>query len=294
MAKNKPTNKIVNFKRNNLKTPRNKIVPTDDSITTEKSLQRKIDNIEKKIIQKEVKKADIVDKMRDSIQEGRDAVRKDRKKFRKNLLKNRLNLKSKFKKSPPTIRWTPSDDPFDKKIGWGKTTYGRGKEASIFNRLDRAQRESLRIIKDAKNKIKSGPRVKVKWRPMKNTHSMLIDAFHTGQPDKPLSSDNQRIWDAYSKWNANEWRKWKRKYRETNRNRLERIEEGRIKQAHLKTIKGTLGTSAAYIVADLIHQKYLDPLAKKIGTKAGRYIYRKTDEIEEKVRNYLKSRSNEK
>ena len=55
MAKNKPTNKIVNFKRNNLKTPRNKIVPTDDSITTEKSLQRKIDNIEKKIIQNEVK-----------------------------------------------------------------------------------------------------------------------------------------------------------------------------------------------------------------------------------------------
>jgi hypothetical protein len=154
MGKNKPANKIVNFNRSNLKTPSNKIVPTGDSLTTEKSLDRKIENtqkkidkIQKKIIQNEVKAANLIDEMRDNIQEGRDAVRDERKKFPKNLLKNRLDLKSKFKKSPPTIRWTPSDDPLDRKIGWGKTTYGRGILSPIDKLLAAEERAKARIQK---------------------------------------------------------------------------------------------------------------------------------------------------
>ena len=151
-------------------------------------------------------------------------------------------------------------------------------------------RNSLRMFKSAKNTIKDGP--KAKWRPMKSIRSMQIDAFNTGQPTSPLGSDNQRIWDAYSKHNENEWRKWERRYRETNRNRLERIEKGRAKQARMKQIKGGLGSTAAYIVADLINEKYLDPLAQKWGTNIGRYLKRNADNLETKARSYLKSKSN--
>ena len=248
MGKNKPVNKIVNFKRNNLKSPSNKIVPIDDSpISSSKNpdrkaknlerkakefdrknenTQKKIDKIQKKIIQNEVKAANLIDEMRDNVQKGRDAVRDERKKFPKNLLKNRISLKSIFKKSPPTIRWTPSDDPLDRKIGWGKTTYGRGILSPLEKLLEAEQRAKAQIRK-YKAGLQKSPRLRA--------------------PNIPKSSA---------------------------------LKAGLTSK--LSGLGSGIGNLGAGIVLNALSDKYLAPLAEQAGTKLGKSLIpvgRKIDQL---------------
>ena len=209
--------KESNERKRSAKEIKNKIVKFDQP-TTEKSLQKKIDNIEKKIVQNEVSKANIVDNARDSVQEFRDAVRDERKKLPKNLQKNRLNLKSKFKKSPSTRKWTPGETDLDKKVGMGKTTFGRGKESG--------NQSGDMTLDDYKTwKKKSGKTIKA-WEKKLNAQK-LTQRFLA--PNIPKSS--------------------------------------RLKTGMAGGVKGDVMSTAASIIADVLGERVIDPLTKKLVEK---------------------------
>jgi len=117
----------------------------------------------------------------------------------------------------------------------------------------------------AKNKISSGP--KAKWKPMRSFKDLSIDAFNTGKPTTKLSGDNLKLWNAYASHQNEENRKWQRRTRETNRNRLERIETGRAKQLRMNQVKGGVLNTAAWIIADVLGERVIDPLTKKLVEK---------------------------
>ena len=136
--------------------------------------------------------------------------------------------------------------------------------------IDKGFQETLGLLDEkgnptAKNKISSGPNAK--WKPMRSFKDLSIDAFNTGKPTTKLSGDNLKLWNAYASHQNDEWRKWKRRTRETNRNRIERIDAGRAKQARMKQVRGGLMNTAAWIVADVLGERVIDPLTKKLVEK---------------------------
>ena len=205
--------KESNERKRSAKEIKNKIVKFDQP-STEKSLQNKIDNIEKKIIQSEVKKANIIDNMRDSIQKGRDAVKDEREKLPKKLQKNRLNLKSKFKISRPTIRWTPGETDLDKKVGWGKTTFGRGKKPGK----------------------KPGVMTLVDYLTWKKKTGKTIKAWEKKLTVKPFVAPNIP-------------------------------KSTRLKTGMSGGVKGDVISTAASILADVLGERVIDPLTKKLVEK---------------------------
>ena len=102
---------------------------------------------------------------------------------------------------------------------------------------------------------------------MRSFKDLSIDAFNTGKPTTKLSGDNLKLWNAYATHQNEENRKWKRRTRETNRNRIERIDAGRAKQARMKQVRGGLMNTAAWIVADVLGERVIDPLTKKLVEK---------------------------
>ena len=132
-----------------------------------------------------------------------------------------------------------------------RNTHPKGAEWAKV--IDTYFQEKLGIIDSkgrptAKNVIKPGPREK--WRPMSNTQLLNMTGGR-------LNNDQLRILNAYKQHSA-----------EQNQEMLNRSK--RLNQR--QSLKAGLGQTAAYVVADVINQKYLDPLAQKLGTKAGRYL----------------------
>ena len=147
--------------------------------------------------------------------------------------------------------------------------------------IDKGFQETLGLLDEkgnptAKNKISAGP--KAKWKPMRSFKDLSIDAFNTGKPTTKLSGDNLKLWNAYATHQNEENRKWERRTRLTNRNRLERIEAGRAKQARIKQVKGGLMNTAAWVVADVLGERVIDPLTKKLVDKTLGPVFKKMKE----------------
>ena len=148
--------------------------------------------------------------------------------------------------------------------------------------IDRGFKETLGLIDDkgnpiAANKISAGPNAK--WKPMRSLKDLSIDAYNTGTPTTKLTGDNLKLWNAYAEHQNEEWRKWERRTRKTNRNRLERIEDGRARQLKIKNITSGLKGAATKLgaaiainsLADKFVKPHIDAASTRLGTSLGRW-----------------------
>ena len=166
--------------------------------------------------------------------------------------------------------------------------------------IDRGFKETLGLIDDkgnpiAANKISAGPNAK--WKPMRSLQDLSIDAYNTGTPTTKLKGDNLKLWNAYAEHQNEEWRKWERRTRKTNRNRLERIEDGRARQLKIKNITSGLKGAATQLgagiainsLADKFVKPHIDAASTRLGTSLGRWA-KDFDEEQQKKKNAKKKK----
>jgi hypothetical protein len=263
MGKNKPANKIVNFNRNNLKPPGNKMVPGAKNLEGRakdldrkiENTQKKIDNIQKKIIQNEVKEADIIDRARDTTDQWRQDRKGDRHQLKKGLHKNRLQLSSKFKRSRPTIRFEQAPlGSFDRRTGVGKQIFGTGFKGAteyetleMWRSIDRINKHEQKLAKQLHKKnlylAKSANKLRIL-----NRSRYLMDTLAAGANEFP----GQTL--------AKGGDSFKRLITTDNAVKFTRLGIGALKTAK---------NLAAGYVLNAASEKYLAPYARKAGHKLG-------------------------
>ena len=158
------------------------------------------------------------------------------------------------------------------------------------NVIDKGFGKTLGLIDDkgnptAANKISAGPHAK--WKPMRSLRDLSIDAYNTGTPTTKLTGDNLKLWNAYAKHQNEEWRKWERRTRKTNRARLERIDLGRAKQLKIKNLVSGLRGSAAQLGAGIainyLSDKYVRPHTDALGRRIGLWMKPRLEELDRKI-----------
>ena len=80
------------------------------------------------------------------------------------------------------------------------------------------------------------------------------------------AAKTESLWRKFTNIDMDAHMKWKRKQLK-KMERWERIETGRAKQARMKQVRGGLMNTAAGIVADVLGERVIDPLTKKLVEK---------------------------
>ena len=81
------------------------------------------------------------------------------------------------------------------------------------------------------------------------------------------AAKTESLWKKFTNIDMEGHMKWKRKQLK-KMERWERIETGRAKQAQMKQVRGGLINTAAWIIADVLGERVIDPLTKKLVEKA--------------------------
>jgi len=80
------------------------------------------------------------------------------------------------------------------------------------------------------------------------------------------AAKTESLWKRFKTIDMEEHMNWKRKKLKQGE-RWDRIEAGRAKQARIKQVKGGLMNTAAWVIADVLGERVIDPLTKKLVEK---------------------------
>ena len=91
------------------------------------------------------------------------------------------------------------------------------------------------------------------------------------------AAKTESLWKRFKTIDMEEHMNWKRKKLKQGE-RWDRIDAGRAKQARIKQVRGGLMNTAAWIVADVLGERVIDPLTKKLVDKTLGPVFKKMKE----------------